>query len=110
MDQQSHSQTTVGTNPLLAIGLAIGVAIIFVLVTFLIFINSDSYKTVKQIEAGTAIAKSFQSSEFDTTSPIKADDISSYQQSVSQRLSTLNDESDFGVQALSDQALGLSSN
>lgn len=105
--EHSNEHPIVGTNPIFAIGVAIGIAAIMVLATFLIFINSDSYKTVKQIEAGTAIAKSLQSNDIDTRSPIKADDITTYQQSVETRLKTLDDSSDFGDQALSDQALGI---
>ena len=107
--EAEHNHKIVGTNPVVAIGFAIGVAGLMVLTTFLIFINSDSYKTVKQIEAGTKVARALQSSngEYDTRSPIKADDISVYQNSVEQRLKALDDTNDFGPENVSNAGLGL---
>jgi len=107
--ETEHDHRIVGTNPVVAIGFAIGVAGLMVLTTFLIFINSNSYKTVKQIEAGTKVARALQSSnsEYDTRSPIKADDITVYQNSVEQRLKSLDDANDFSPEKVSNAGLGL---
>lgn len=96
-----------GANPLAAIAVAVTVALGLVLVTFTIFLNSGAYKTVKQIQAGTKIAHALQSSDIDTRSPIKSDDISTYETSVTQRLKVLDDTSDFGPADVSDASLGL---
>lgn len=94
-------------NPLVAIGLAIGVAFAMVMTTFTIFINSGAYITVRQIQVGTKVARSLQGSNMDTRSPIKADDIGVYQKELSKRMGTIDDTADFGQADISDQALGL---
>jgi hypothetical protein len=98
-----------GLNPLVAIATAIAFAVGLVLITFIIFLNSGAYKTVKQIQAGTSIARALQSADIDTRSPIKSDDISVYESSVTQRLNVLDDSSDFGPNDVTDANLGLSS-
>jgi len=104
MEAEQH-QT--GGNLMSAIVVAIAVALVMVITTFLIFINSSSYTTVKQIQSGSRIARAIQSGDVDTRSPIKADDIDLYQKSVDQRLSTFDDGTDFGSSDVSDQSLGL---
>lgn len=101
-------QHQTGGNLVSAIVVAISVALIMVLTTFLIFINSSSYTTVKQIQSGSRIARAIQSSDVDTRSPIKADDIDVYQKSIDQRLNNFDDGTDFGSNSVSDQLLGLS--
>lgn len=101
-------QNTSGPSLLSAIITAIGMALLLVLVTFFIFISSGAYTTVKQIQAGSKITRSLQNGDIDTRSPIKADDIDSYQASIDQRLKTIDNTTDFGVSGVSDRALGLS--
>jgi hypothetical protein len=95
-----------GMNPVTAIIGAIVIAAAMVVVTFTVFVNSTAYATVKQIQIGTKIVQTL-SSDIDTKSPIKADDITQYQKSVEQRTATMDDASDFANADLSDQALGL---
>lgn len=94
-------------NPVVAISIAVGVALAMVLVTFVIFINSSAYATVKQIQVGTQVARTLQGTDVDTRSPIKADDIEAYQHRLNTQLQSINDEVDFGPNAISDQTLGL---
>ena len=94
-------------NPLVAIGIAIGIAFAMVMTTFTIFINSGAYTTVRQIQVGTKVARSLQGSNMDTRSPIKADDIGAYQQELNKRMRTIDDSTDFGQDDISDQTLGL---
>lgn len=107
MESTRDTHALEGMNPITAIAGAIGVAAVMVLVTFLVFINSGAYTTVKQIQIGTKVVQSLISSDFDSKSPIKADDITQYQKSISQRLTTLDDGNDFTASDLSDTALGL---
>ena len=108
MDEQ-QDPIIKGLNPVTAIVGAVVVAASMVLVTFLIFINSTAYATVKQIQIGTKIVQTLNS-DIDTKSPIKADDIVQFQKSIEQRTSTMDDSSDFNNSELSDQALGLTNN
>lgn len=96
-----------GANPVSAIVLAISVAAMMVLVTFTVFLHSSAYTTVKQIQAGTKIARAFQGGNLDTRSPIKADDITAYEKIVQQRLGTLDDKSDLGADDVTDAHLAL---
>lgn len=100
-------QSDVGTNPLIALAIIIAIAIVMVIVCFIIFLKSSAYDTVKQINAGTSVASKSDLSTYDTTSPIKADELEKYSSSMSQRLNSLDDELDFGQNGLSNQALGL---
>jgi hypothetical protein len=101
------SATTNGSNPILAIGVAIALAMSMVAITFTIFIQSGAYNTVKQIQAGTDVAKSIKMSGFDTKSSIKASDIAKYEEAMMLKVNSLNDISDFGPDQISDTALGL---
>lgn len=96
-----------GSNPLVAISVAIGLAIVMVVVTFTVFIQSGAYTTVEQIKAGTKFARSIQMNGYDTKSPIKAADIAKYEQSLNQRLDSYSDTSDFSPSEISDAKLGL---
>jgi hypothetical protein len=104
--EEQHEHRLHGMNPVTAIVGAIVIAAAMVLVTFVIFINSTAYATVKQIQIGTKIVQSL-SSDIDSKSPIKSDDITQYQKSIEQRMATIDDTNDFNASDLSDQSLGL---
>lgn len=95
------------SNPILAISVAIGIAMAMVAVTFTIFINSGAYKTVMQIQVGTKFAKSIKVEGYDSKSPIKASDVTSYQQELEKRLNGYNYQTDFETSAISSSSLGL---
>lgn len=108
----SHSNSTQadpiqGFNPVLAIGIIIGIAVIIVAVTFTIFIKSSAYVTVKQVKKGKSIVHALDKTDLDTTSSIKANDIDLFSQSVDRQLRLLEDASDFSASGVSDQKLGL---
>lgn len=106
MEAEIH-KSTYGSNPILAIGTAIGVAIAMVSVTFTLFIHSGAYKTVKQIQVGTKLARSIKVEGYDSKSPIKATDITTYQLDLNKRLNKYNNQADFNPAVISDSALGL---
>lgn len=103
-EDQNHS---IGANPVYAIILTILIAVLMVSVSFVIFINSSAYETVKQIKAGTSAASKNDLKAYDTTSPIKSDELDKYIDSLNQRLNNLDDEADFGQSGISSQNLGL---
>jgi hypothetical protein len=96
-----------GINLLYAIGLAVVIAITMVLTTTIVFYHSGAYTTVKQIQTGNQYAKSIDKGSLDTTSPINASDIDKYSHSINAKLNTIDDETDFGPQKVSDSSLGL---
>lgn len=105
--EATNKYSTTGFNPIIAIGLAITVAVVMVTVTFIVFINSGAYKTVKQIQVGTKLARSIKPEGYDSTSPIKSADIDSYSQKLNSRVDKYNNQADFGPTNISDPALGL---
>lgn len=106
MDIAKHNSTK-SFNPIVAIGIAIGVATIMVGVTFTVFINSSAYKTVKQIQVGTKLARSIKPEGYDSTAPIKASDVEAYSQRLNNKVNSYNNQLDFGPANISDSALGL---
>lgn len=105
-DNQS-SEKIEGTNPVLAIGIAIVIAALMVAATTYDFLHSGAYATVKQIQIGTRVVHSIDRGDIDTVSPIKAADIDQYALSIKERIEALDDNTDFGPAAVSDSALGL---
>lgn len=106
-EQSEHLPQVEGFNPVLAITIIISIAITMVLVTFIVFINSSAYATVKQIDKGQSVVHALDKSDIDTTSPIKPTDIDSFRQSTDDKLRTLDDAADFSANAVSDKQLGL---
>ena len=102
-----NDKEIIGANPLIAIGIAIGLAMLFVTTAFLVFINSGAYTTVKQIKAGTDFARSIKMDGYDTKSPIKTEAIEQYQKSIEQRLKLLSESGYFSSTEISDNGLGL---
>jgi len=100
-------EANTGTNPLLAIVLAIAIAAAMVTVTTLNFLNSGAYTTVKQIQIGIQTTDAVNQSDLDIISPINAADIDKYVTTLEQRLNTSDNYEDFGPEAVSDTALGL---
>lgn len=96
-----------GTNPVLAISMAVAIAALMVIATTYNFLHSGAYTTVKQIQIGTRVVHSIDQGDIDTTSPIKAADIDQYVLSIKERIKALDDTTDFGPAAVSDSALGL---
>lgn len=93
-------------NPVFAISVAVSIALSMVIVTTIVFLKSDAYATVKQIQAG-ARNSNLIDENIDTTSPIKASDIDVYAESFEHSLQAQDNEQDFGPNNLSDQNLGL---
>lgn len=102
-----HSVSSEGFNPVLAITIIISIAMTMVLVTFIVFINSSAYATVKQIDKGQRVVHTLDKSDIDTTSPIKPTDIDTFRQITDDKLRTLDDANDFSASAVSDKQLGL---
>lgn len=106
-EEPVQSEKYIGANPLLAIGMAVGVAVLMITATTISFIRSDAYDTVKQIKTGSKMVQLINRDGLDILSPIKAADIDIFAQDFNKQLRSLDDYEDFGPNAVSDTSLGL---
>lgn len=95
-----------GASLYIAILAMAGVAVAFVLVTFTMFINSSAYTTVKTIQANAKINGS-SLGDYDTTSPVKTADIEETVKGVENKIQSLDNQADYGPDAVNDSALGV---
>jgi hypothetical protein len=91
----------------LALGFAILLASTMVITTLFIFLKSNAYQTVKQIQTGVEVINSLNSDDIDITTPIKANDIDEYSNIFQQKIKILDDYTDFGPSDTSENALGM---
>ncbi len=82
-------------NPMIALGFVIATSCIMVLVTILLFVNSNAYKTVKQIQSGSKASSKSDLSGYDTKSPVKPYDIDQFADKLNNKLSPINNENDY---------------
>ncbi|MCU0667139.1 MAG: hypothetical protein MUF85_00780 [Patescibacteria group bacterium] len=84
----------------------ISAAIIMVTVSFVIFIQSGAYSTVKFINKSNGI-KTKDLEDYNTTSPIQADDLLKYGDTLNNKIKPLLYSEDFSQEQLSDSSLGI---
>lgn len=94
-------------NPLLAMTGVLIITGVMVAITTVVFLHSSAHTTVKQIQLGIEASNLIEQDDIDITSPINATDIDEYHTSINQRLNAIDDQEDFGPEAVSDKALGL---
>ena len=82
-----------------ALILAILISVAMVGISFVVFLNSGAYTTVKQISAAADVLQT-NLDDIDTSSPIQASDIDEYAQKLPQRVRAFNDAEDFGTLSL----------
>jgi cell division protein FtsL len=97
---------TNGVSILWVVGTVISLSIALVVVSFMIFLNSSAYDTVKQITAASKTLQKDDLEGYDTTSPIRASDLGDYSRSLKAKVDNLNDEQDFSNEKISKEALG----
>jgi ABC-type lipoprotein release transport system permease subunit len=93
-------------NPIVAIAVAIGVAITLVALTFMSFLQSGAYTTVKNIKTNSQFSNS-ELSDYDTTSPVKSVDIEEVLKSIEADINSLDNQTNYSPDQLSDKSLGL---
>jgi hypothetical protein len=96
-----------GSNPVLFIGISLAVAVVIITATTVSFFRSSAYMTVKQIQIGIESVDALSDGKIDMLSPIKAEDIDIYAENLTQRLKLIDDNADFGPDAVSDSSLKL---
>ncbi len=77
-----------------ALGGVIVIASILVIISMLIFIRSDAYKTVKQIQSGVKATAQSDLRGYDTTSPVKAENIDDFTNKLNSQLAPIGSEND----------------
>lgn len=88
-----------------AIGIMACVAAASVIITFTMFLNSSAYVTVKNIQANAKI-NGPGLADYDTTSPVKTADIDETAKAIENKLDGLDNQADYGPDAVSDTTLG----
>lgn len=88
-----------------AIAAMAGVAATFVVITFSMFLHSQAYKTVQDIQTSSKINGSILG-DYDTTSPVKTADIDETIKGIENKIDSLDNEADYGSSSVSDEALG----
>ncbi len=96
-----------GFNPVLALFIVIVIAASLVTVSTIIFFNSDSFATVKQIQKGVKAANSTDLSKYDTTSPVKAQDVEDFNNKIKNQLKPIGSEDELSKPAIDYQSIGL---
>lgn len=74
--------------------------------SFIIFLRSGAYDTVKQIRVATEVLQDDSLSSVDTTSPINAEDIEEFVTSLGPKINAVETHKDFTIDAISEEALG----
>ena len=105
MDSEITSREKDGVSLYVAIGIMVSLAAASVIITFTLFINSSAYKTVKEIQANSRVS-SPGLTDYDTTSPVKFADIDETSKGIENKIDGLDNQADYGPDAVSDSALG----
>ncbi len=95
-----------GANPVVAIVAAIAIAAILVVITFLLFVNSSAYTTVKDIQKNASLS-SENTGDYDTTSPVKAVDIEETLKTTQEQIKDFDNQADYSPEEVSTQTLSL---
>lgn len=95
-----------GVSLLWVIVIVVIVSISLVTLSFIIFLNSNSYNTVKQISAATNSLDQDDLEGYDTTSPIQPKDLNVYSRTLDARVKNFNDSEAFSNEIISEEALG----
>jgi flagellar basal body-associated protein FliL len=96
-----------GFNPIIALMIVILISVSLVVISTIIFFNSDSFATVKQIQKGVKAANSTDLSKYDTTSPVKSQDIEEFNNKIKNQLSPIGSEDELSKPAIDYQSVGL---
>jgi hypothetical protein len=95
MEESFFDSKTHGVNTICALCVVVIVSLLMVLVTTIMFFRSSSYATVKQIQTGIKASAKSDLSGYDTTSPIKAEDLDSFATSINNKLAPISNNNDF---------------
>lgn len=94
-------------NPVGAIIAAVIISLLMVGLTFIMFVKSTAYETVRQLHSESLVKPVDLGTGVDTTSPVKGNDIDAFGQKIEQRARIFNDKAEFDTEGLSDKALGI---
>lgn len=90
-----------------ALGVVIGISIILVSISLYVFLESDAYRTVKQIQSGVRATAKSDLGDYDTTTPVKAENIDDFTKSINSQLEPINSEAGLKIPPVNFQSVGL---
>lgn len=102
LDQKVHD-----TNPVSALGVVIVLAVLMIVFTTILFLRSDAFNTVKQIQAGIKATDKSDLSNYDTTTPVKSEDLDNFSKNLELKLAPIKDESDYSTSKVDYGSLGI---
>lgn len=102
LDQKVHD-----TNPVSALIVVVVAAILMIVFTTTLFLRSDAFNTVKQIQAGIKATDKSDLSNYDTTTPVKSEDIDNFSKNLELKLAPINNENDYSASAVDYGSLGI---
>lgn len=109
MDEQNVAedrQERDGASLYVALVVAASLAALLVIFTFTMFLNSTAFGTVKNIQAYEQVSTDGLD-DYDTTSPVKAVDISETLKGIENTINKLDPQSDYGSEQVSPESLGI---
>lgn len=89
-----------------AIMVTIILSAVLVAMSFVIFLYSGAYDTVKQIQAASTAIKDDSIKDLDVKSPVQAIDLRDYSDAIKNRILILKDAEDFNTSELDATKLG----
>lgn len=98
-------RTDVVSSGLAVVGV-VAIAALLSLVGVATFVRSSAYNTVRQLHNATLNTPVDLGDGIDTTSPVKAADVDSFGAAIEKRANSYDDNFDFGVGEISEQAIG----
>jgi cytoskeletal protein RodZ len=105
--ENSDDKTLLRNNPFFVISIASLVAIIMFAISFLSYYNSETRKTIEQIQANNLNSEVDQQNDDVTPASLDADYIDSLEKSITDKVLSQDDDADFNPEELTDSALGL---
>lgn len=105
-EHSASNVNTIGLSPIVVVLVAVGLSIVMIVLTFTAFLQSSAFTTVKNIKTYAQFSSS-ELSDYDTTSPVKAVDIEEALKSIEADINSLNNQTNYTPDQLSDESLGL---
>jgi hypothetical protein len=97
---------SVRNNPVFAFALAISLAAVMFLISFLTYYHSDTRRTIERIQVNTQTLNK-KSSVYDPTQAVTTQSLEILRQNIDAKISAHKDEVDYSPNELTDSALGL---
>jgi len=105
--ESNDDKTLLRNNPFFVIGIASLIAIIMFSISLLSYYNSDTRKTIEQIQANNLSSATDSTDDMSLPEDLNGDYIDELEKSITDRVSSHVDDVEFNSEELTDSALGL---